>query len=274
MKKSGRLPEDIIQNRFSGATALVVSTGPSAVVWRDIYDVLPKPVLLVCIKQAIELEGASDLCNLHFCNTWNLKNYIYDRSRVLRLFSNAPGDPPNLQLWDVRFKVHRRDGGLETSLAAREAFKDWALERRGSARPWGLGMMYETVIFTSLHMGVSSISTSGWDIADPRAWNSHFYDLEEAVSSQNGRVQRARKIRRLISMIGGASIMRVSQYKTRQKYNVAGMMEGEAELVSESVLALSEWLKSKNVSLNCYTESAWFPASLAKDPRNLLSTLE
>ncbi|MCR9186767.1 MAG: hypothetical protein NXH81_15315 [Halieaceae bacterium] len=274
LQKSARTPEEILQNRFVGGNALVVSAGPSAVYWRDLYDVLPKPLLLVCIKQAIELEGASDLCNLHFCNTWNLKNYRYDRSRLLRLFSSAPGDPPSLQSWDIRFEIHRGAGGLEASLAAIEAFEDWTLERRGSLRPWGPGMMYESVLFTLLHMGVSSISTVGWDIADPKGSNSHFYDLEEAAHSQNFRVRQIRKIRRLTSISKGACIKRVWQYKTGRKYNLAGMMSGEAELISKSLPALSEWLESRSVSLSCYTDSAWFPSSLAKDPTSFLSTLE
>lgn len=255
---------DVLAERFFGASALVISAGPSAKYWRDVYNSLPKPILVICIKQAIELRGLQELCDMHFCNTWNLKRYNYKNANVLRFFSSAISDPPSLQSWDIRFNIDRGNGGLETSLAATLNFEKWTLANQGLNRPWGPGVMYETVLFSLIHMGIKSIYTVGWDVANSDGANSHFYDEGQSRSSGSRKVVKISRVRSFISKLGGHQILQYIRFLQGKKYNVCGMLPGEAALVAKSLPVLNEWISSYDTRIICFTESKWFPSKMLR----------
>jgi hypothetical protein len=264
LMRGGAPVADMLRDRFVGVTALIVSAGPSAARWRRVYEALPGPVLVVCVKQAIELEGLGDLCSLHFCNSWNLRRYRYDPADTLRVYTTAPGDPRSFQNWDIRFCVKAQRGRLETSLAARLDFEDWTIDRTGLDRPWGPGIMYETVIYTLLQLGIRSIQTVGWDIADASGGNTHFYDSQpqpqpspKAVSARH--TMRTR-LRRGLWWLSESRVNQFLRYMSGRKYNHVKTMPGEAEIVAASVPHLVTWLGGHGVTLTCHTDSPWLSA--------------
>lgn len=279
LRRAERPVPAILQDRFSGVSALVVSAGPSAKYWREVYNSIPDPKIVVCIKQSIELQGLTDLCHIHFCNSWNLKRYRYDKSRVIRIFTDGEGAPPSMQKWDVRYTIDEPHRVLEASLAAQRNFTDWTIGKSGLRRPFGPGIMYECVFFTLVHMGVSQIRTVGWDIADSRGGNTHFYDSTERAKapSNNGTYLRrltseiVQPIQKVAIMLGARTANRIFRYWRGSKYNLAGMMDQEANIVAESLPELYRWLEKESVSLTCVSDSPWmtFVAS-----RNTLNSAE
>ena len=158
--------------------ALVVSAGPSAVGWKEIYKrILFEKPIVVCIKQSIELEGLDTLCDIHFINPYNLKKYKYI-TKPLVIFSDSTDAPNVYNKYDLRFLVKRDPGPplLSSTVAFSGEFEKFELDKTGISRPWGPGIMYESVFYTLQHMGVTKIETIGWDIADKCGKNTHYYD--------------------------------------------------------------------------------------------------
>jgi hypothetical protein len=265
---------DTLRNRFVGVPAFVVSAGPSAVHWKSVYDQMPKPNLVVCVKQSIELEGLDEICHLHFCNSWNLKRYSYDRASVLRIFSPAATDPPSLQSWELLLEIEQFDAKLSSTLASTCAFDDWTIEKTGTLRPWGPGIMYESVFFLLLHLGVTSISTVGWDIGDANGTNTHFYDSVPVLADNSKRRLVSRICKAGLKKSGAHHINRLYRFWSGQKYNIAGTEPGEVDLVASSVPKLGEWLARNGVRLECYTNSEWISEYARPLPTKKIASCE
>lgn len=242
-----------LRGSFKGRTAFVVSAGPSAIDWREIYDrISGENPLVVCIKQAVEIEGLGDLCDIHFINSYNLKRYKY-KINPLVIFNGATDSPIVFNKYDVKFLVRKEpSASLQTTVAYSGEFYKHELELTGISRPWGPGIMYESVFYTLHHMGVTRIVTIGWDIADERGKNIHYYD-QNSLST----VLEA-SIRRLFDKLLANRLYNYFLYMFGKKYNHAGMLNGEAEIISKSIPNLLRWLEKREIRLEIFSDSVWF----------------
>ena len=241
-----------LKNRSKGRPVLVISAGPSALQWKEVYDsIKDKNPFVACIKQAIELEGVADICDMHFINPYNLKKYHYKRKPFI-IFSDALDAPKVFNNYDLRLVVNKSNKDtLENTLAYKLNFDDYTFDNSGTSRPWGPGIMHESVINTLLHMGTESIITVGWDIADSSGDNKHFYDNKTIIDNVDF------IFRDLLTRLRAQLVYNWISYRLRRKYNYAGMMQGEAELTSESIPFLKKWLSSKGVELKIFSDSKW-----------------
>lgn len=243
---------EALKNRFSGRAVLVVSAGPSASEWRNVYEMIrgDDPVV-VCVKQAFDIEGLGDICDVHFINPYNLKKYNY-KKKPLVVFSDAEDAPAVFNKYDVKMLVRKKKGdSLKNTLAHKRNFDDYLIESSGINRPWGPGIMYESVFHMLVYMGCNKIVTVGWDIANGGGDNKHFYD-------KNGPVEFFDEaIRKIFVKLRVVPIYNFFRFLIGKKYNHAGMLQGEAEVISESVGSLNNWLASKNVELRIVSGSTW-----------------
>lgn len=243
---------DAIRNAFTGRTALVVSAGPSAKDWRKVYEkIRHTSPLIVCVKQAIELDDLHDICDIHFINPYNIKKYKYCNDPLI-IFTDALDAPKVFNKYDVRFCVNKeRDTSLDSSLSYSLDFKSYMLSATGVTRPWGPGIMYESVFFTLIHSGVKEIHTVGWDIASNDGKNVHFYDKKKSKLFLKSFLKTIAKKLKLHGLYNLAC------YHLSKKYNSAGMLSGEAELISSSIPALKIWLEGEGVDLEIHSNSSW-----------------
>jgi hypothetical protein len=266
LHKGGQCTIDVLRDCFVGIPALVVSAGPSAVHWHNVAGDLSKPLLIVTVKQAV--DGHSDLSgrtHIHFANVFNLKKYCYDRTRVLSFMTNS--DPPAalFQPWDVHYTLRRRQDPINDNIAKSQHFDKWTLDQSGLIRPLGPGIMYESVIYTLIHMGVKQISTIGWDIASSEGLNNHFDDkglFADKARLKRNHNQYLRKLK-ILNMLSLGELYAYYKHMRGQKYNLIMIHEWEPPLLSASLLPFVNWLKSMGVEIRCYTDSAWFPNEVA-----------
>lgn len=243
---------NILKDSFMGGTALVVSAGPSATNWKEVYDrVLEENPLIVCIKQAVEIDGLNELCDVHFINPYNLKRYKY-KTTPLIIFSGATDGPRVYNDYDIKFLVEKDPAAhLQETVAYSGEFQKYELEITGLSRPWGPGVMYESVFYTLQYMGVTRIVTVGWDIADEGGRNSHYYDQKGLLTIVDSGIRRASSKLRIIRLYN------YLLYLAGKKYNHAGMLDGEAEIVSKSIPSLISWLDKRGVKLEINSNSKW-----------------
>ena len=257
-------PVDVLRGRFSGVPALVVSAGPSAIRWRQVYDLFKEPPLLVCVKHVIEINSElHDMSDLHFVNPYNLKRYCYDRNRVLSFYTKNYGGEDPIQPWDVCYEIDPSAGLTGKMLANDCDFESWTLNSSGLYRPHGPGIMHESVLFTLIHLGVSSIATVGWDIASPNGYNQHFNDLNAREDTSNIETAKDLRFRGAMRMVGLEKAYRIFSHYTNRTYDRIAMPLDEPSIISSSLVPLSDWLASKGVALRCYTNSPWIPDPIA-----------
>ncbi|NDW21619.1 hypothetical protein [Alteromonas hispanica] len=243
-----------LKNLFHGKTAFIVSAGPSALHWKKVYDsIVHDCPIVVCIKQTIFFDELSSLCDIHFINSYNVKKWKYSDSRVFKILTKAENDPPSFCKSDLTLNLQKKESdGLTDTLCSHLQFDDYTFDKSGLSRPWGPGIMHESVIFTLLHLGIARIVTIGWDIADAKGNNTHIDDNEY----KNDREKPGRKLKWLRKL----RLMRLInfvKFHFGRTINQAGMMDGEAALTSSSIPYLRSWLKKHGITLEVHSNSTW-----------------
>lgn len=179
---------DEMKDSFKGETCYILSCGPSL---GDIDQMALKAIcdtnLTISIKQSGLISGHRT--DIQFFNCCNVTNYPSSPGTMYIGQADGLGaEQAKLQFWpnqevNVAFEVSGNleahpDRELKGTLADHKSFEDWTIESSGYSRPFGPGIMYETVFFLLKHLGVSKIRTIGWDFQDPdqtESW-SHFYE--------------------------------------------------------------------------------------------------
>jgi hypothetical protein len=179
-----------------------------------------KNSLVFSVKQAYEkFRNETDF---HFWNCSNLPvdymnvpyRYVNHKPEVVVASSNyelgVRWNPS--QHHDVFFRIPLIEeiGGKEQTLAFKKNYDDFLISKTCTERRTGPGIMLETVFYTALHVGVSSITTIGWDLNEH---GSHFYK-EGDISNKGCEIP------------------------------------WDIELNSKAVPSIKEWLSSKGVKLN------------------------
>lgn len=243
-----------LKNVFHGKTAFIVSAGPSASHWRKVYNsVAHECPIIVCIKQTIFLDELSSLCDIHFINSYNVRKWKYSDPKTFKVLTKAEDDPASFCKSDLTLNLQKNNGdGLSDTLCSHLQFDEYTFDKSGLSRPWGPGIMHESVIFTLLHLGIAKIVTIGWDIADAKGHNTHIDDNDEQAYF----TQPSRKLKwlRKFRLMWLANFVKFHLGRT---INRAGMMDGEAALTSSSVPHLRSWLKKNGVTLEVHSNSTW-----------------
>lgn len=183
-----------------------------------------KNELVICIKNTY--KHFKDICDFHFFNCCNLPkpnpmyHYEYNNHTIAVASSNFPEKTrwSPLQKYDIFFKIPTYSANTNTNeiLSLNKKFEENLLENKFE-RCLGPGIMYETIIYTILHLGVSEINVFGWDIAPN---NSHYY--------------------------GDNSVL----------WNPGNVISWERQSIIDSSEHLNNWLLSKNIELNIYSNSS------------------
>ena len=265
-------PVDILEDVFKGRSALVVSAGPSSSRWVEVYESIKQDdPLVVCVKQSLNLVG--NLCDIHFLNTANLVKYR-QTNNTITIMTRNPNDIC-LGKYDVNFqtmsRLYRRK---RFYLAVNKNFDAYTLSTTGDYRPSGPQIMYESVLYTLVHMGIRSIVTIGWDIAADDGGRPHYYDREVKTVVKVTQKWKV-KIVRMLKAIGVYNfvyfvnfytlkyVLFLIKFHTGFRINEGAAFTGETEMVSASVPDLVEWLRSQGIDIQIISDSKWMRTSNA-----------
>lgn len=211
-----------LQDSFKGDTCYILNCGPSL----KHYD--PEYLkgrldneLVLAVKQAHDY--CPEVVDFHLFNCSNLpfpKDGLYYDYRDSDPLVIASSNYPLGVRWDKRqhtdifLKIPIRTR-IDSFLCDNKKFDDYLLSN-GVERPCGPGIMYETVIHTAVHLGVSRIVVLGWDLGgNPKSPNDyeHFYDKNS-------------------KMVNQGDILKDEIFKTR-----------------EGLKSMNRWLESKGIEL-------------------------
>ena len=258
---------DALAGAYSGEPCVVVTCGPSL---GDVpIDRLHRALdgkLTLSVKQAVHTtaEHTDFLC----FNSFNVTRFSTASPDTIRCLVKEPtGRTPQLNRADVTIDQSSDVGNLQRSLAVTTDFDAYPLSA-DLARPWGPGIMYELVLHLAVHLGVSRITTIGWDIANPQGKNTHFYDRAKgddfferdrdtafAMAKARGRMPAVVKQ-------AGRWGRAVTAHTRGRVYNRAVPVPGETEMVGASTAAANAWLARCGVELEVITPSEHLDPSI------------
>jgi len=200
MKKLTSLQDklDLLENSYDGETCYILNCGPSLKSHKvsELQEKL-KDKLVFSVKQAKDyVPGVTDF---HFFNCANLpmpdntfvpEHYRYgDENPIVIASSNYDLGTRwyKFQKQDVFFKVPIRTEINNEFLCLTKQFEDYIISNNPT-RPCGPGIMYETVIYMAVHLGVKKIVALGWDLSNnnPKKEKDykHFYNDDEKMFSK------------------------------------------------------------------------------------------
>jgi hypothetical protein len=173
-----------LKDFYMGRTCLILACGPSIhdVPEENIYD-LAKNKIVFAIKQAFDI--APGLINYHFLNSANYKPYnysVWNPYKIVELASNEK--IPYLESLADIFLTVEQNWDFSKALSSTLDFDKWTFDN-SIVRPWGPGIMYETVFYMAYHMGFSDIYTLGWDLGPVGSTTREHFYTENVINPAN-----------------------------------------------------------------------------------------
>lgn len=179
------------KDAFKGETCYILGCGPS------LGDIDPDELknilennLVFTIKQAGLIAGNN--ADFQLFNCCNVSNYPDSPNTIfVGQTDGLPVDVARSKFWrnqevNLTFNV-ANNKDTKNTLALNKNFDDWTMDKTWTERPFGPGIMYETVFFLAFHLGVTTIRTIGWDFQDPDQTDSweHFYENDNRKNLLN-----------------------------------------------------------------------------------------
>lgn len=248
-------PLDLLayKNKYFGKAVFVVAAGPSAFLYQKIYDQLcisHDNLSVATIKQSFSfIRLASDF---HFFNSLNCANYypLGKPARLLSIFQDDQDMKRQFNSYDIRFEVSKnKSNPWLDCLSINHEIDKYSIERSCFLRPWGPGIMLETVFYFLNYLGFSHIYTLGFDVASSDGSYKHFYDEPKKKPSINNDTTTTNYLRHLSCL----------PYNTGHgPLNLEGF--NETERIRSLLPVFHDWLLKNGSRLCIYTTSRYLEA--------------
>ena len=164
-----------------GKSAVILTCGPSLSEYdREDMRRFCQDKIVFTIKQAI--KRYPEISNYHFFNDNNFCKY--DTSAV-KIASAANPLIMKRAVWkdqeiDVMLKISSVTWNIRDSISYKKNFDRMMISEDETSRPWGPGIMYETVLPLVLYTGIKKIYVNGWDYTTVDGKLKHYYDEKRA----------------------------------------------------------------------------------------------
>lgn len=166
-------PKDILPvllNSYKGQECYIVSCGPSLKEHDpDVLREKLKDKLVISVKQAYDVLPTQT--DFHIFNYIHFKEFNYSKPAPIVVELTRFGKVLSKST-DLAAPINVRTAGLyQHSVAVNKRFDVYTFDKQ-LQRPFGPGILYELATPLAVHLGVSGITTIGWDCTAP---TQHFY---------------------------------------------------------------------------------------------------
>ena len=216
---------ELLKDSFKGKKCYILSCGPTLTDHDEVkLKSLLKDNLVISVKQAFDLFG--EHVDFHTYNCANFKNYDYSTNNPIVV--EASTTPWNLGVNDLKFFIRERN--FNNSVSKTRDFDSWTYDKEPNTRPYGPGIMYESVFYLAQHLGVSEIITVGWDnkLTSPDPSKTHFYDKEGSNYNKEEFIQ---------------------QNKVSDNPDAVTTLKHEAVITTAAIANWADWLNKRGTTL-------------------------
>jgi len=231
---------ELLKDSFKGKKCYILSCGPTLTDHDEVkLKSLLKDNLVISVKQAFDLFG--EHVDFHTYNCANFKNYDYSTNNPIVV--EASTTPRPLGPCDLKFFIRERD--FNKSISATGDLEAGTYENSTVLRPYGPGIMYESVFYLAQHLGVSEIITVGWDnsLLPDGADKQHFYDKEGSSHNKNDFIHHN---------------------EVAENEEAVKTLEHEAKITSDAIGPFADWLNSKGTTLKIISNINPAPDSIER----------
>lgn len=162
-----------LKNACEGKDCVILTCGPSLREFsKEKVKNFCKGKLVICIKEAVfEYE---DIANIFVCNNHRLINYSLNNDKIIKILQWC--GRTNGNKFHIILKEDR-PFSESTQLLQTKEFDKYDFNNK-TERPWGPGIIYETVLYLAKYMGCKNVYTIGWDLIDTNKQSvlDHFFD--------------------------------------------------------------------------------------------------
>ena len=174
--------------------------------------------------------------------------YAYKKPEsVLSIFQDDKDMKRQFNSYDIRLEVRKnRQNPWEDCLVLNKQIDKYSIEENGIYRPWGPGIMLESVFYMLEYMGFSTINTVGFDVAEADGTYKHCYKQPSKPNYKNNDVDTYNYLRHIACL----------------PYNTGhGPMKNESFdevfMIKKLMPVFHKWLKDKGCKLNIFTKSTF-----------------
>ena len=161
-----------------GLDCVVFTCGPSFKEYnKEKLNEFCKGKVIICVKEAILEYGY--VCDYFFSNFLRHRDYNLDKTKssCIKIHQRSlKYSPKDLSNYDIVIDEDRPFNS-KNQLLKKKNFEDYDFKNK-QKRPWGPGILYESVFYFCKHIGCKNIFTIGWDLIDNKKSKklTHYFD--------------------------------------------------------------------------------------------------
>ena len=165
-----------LKSKHEGMECEVLACGPSLREYekQKVLDFLEGKIV-ICVKEAV--LDYKDQCDYFLFNDTRLREYDFN-PKTIKVYQSSETKKCPIS-WDIKFKEDK-PFTKETQLLKIKNFDKYDISKN-SLRPWGPGILYETVFYMCMYMGIKTVYTIGWDLTDGSAKIDHFFENDKST---------------------------------------------------------------------------------------------
>ena len=223
-----------LKDKHKNSECVVLTCGPSLNEYsREKVRDFCKGKIVICVKEAV-IEFA-DICDYHIVNGTRMRSYNIPDTVTTIFQSNNREIKSN---YDIIVYEHR-NFCINNQLLRLKNFEAYNFDNN-LERPWGPGILYETVFYLCLYMGIKCVYPIGWDLIDTNSKiniTHYFDDYNDA------------------------------DYKSSQRWAKNHNFKSEMKFVNDNIEYMYEHLKNKGMDLVVIGETSFVNDKI---PRKIL----
>jgi hypothetical protein len=246
---------DFLKNKFKDKKCVVISAGPS-VSEIDILKLkkIHEDCFFIAIKQTYNL--LEDDCDIHFNNIYNYSPYNYKNTPLTVTTTPINWRKKYFEEGVIKFYLEKVVS-REQSLVITEQYSKYLIEENLN-RPFGPGIMHESVLYFILYLGFSDCTIFGWDLGNKnnntinrfyenkkgyKLFSSFFHKCFPTIYNKYF-IRIENKIREYLYLVGFKNII----------LNNPGIAKNEANTIAKTSYNFYKFFKSKKLNINIVSD--------------------
>lgn len=172
------------KNKYVNMDAVILTCGPSLKEFgKQDIEKFCNNKLVMCVKEAVlEFEN---ICNFHFVNETRYRKYNIKKD-IIKIFQCKKNSRYycDFNKFDILvYEEDRQKHEVEKQLLRTKHFEEHNFNNKFE-RAWGPGILYETVFYFCLFIGIKNVYTIGWDLVNTNT-KMHIEHIPHFFSNKN-----------------------------------------------------------------------------------------